>query len=214
MNISLILLLDLAASQRIQCSGFGGEQLTGKPPTPENREYAQEKVYAIDFDNRAVKVAKAINLIANDGKSNVYKLNSLDPSSRDDEGRSALRPFLRRFTADPKLDEENQKMIIFSGIMRLKSKTDINMNYLSLVLNSLFTKIQIDKATGGSVIDHWKPSEIKETLIPTSAKDKRDLLGELVKQSYVKRYEMKQLLREAQQMAEERTESLVSYRLQ
>lgn len=86
-----------------------GEQITGKPPTPENREYAQEKVFAIDFDDRAVKVAKAINLIAGDGKSHVYKLNSLDPTGWDDEGRAALRPFLRRFPDNPKLDEDNQK---------------------------------------------------------------------------------------------------------
>jgi len=90
-----------------------GEQITGKPPTLEMREYAQEKAYAIDFDDRAVKVAKAINLIAGDGKSNVYKLNSLDPSGWDDEGRAALRPFLTRFPDDPKFDEDNQKNFRF-----------------------------------------------------------------------------------------------------
>jgi type I restriction enzyme M protein len=33
-----------------------GEQLTGKPPTLENREYAQEKVYATVLSNMLIKL--------------------------------------------------------------------------------------------------------------------------------------------------------------
>ena len=44
------------------------------------KEFAQNNIFGIDFDNRSVKIAKAINLIAGDGKSNVYKLNTLDSS--------------------------------------------------------------------------------------------------------------------------------------
>jgi len=111
------------------------------------------------------------------------------------------------------LMREKQKMIISSGIMRLKSKTNINMNYLSLALNSLFAKIQIDKATGGSVINHWRPSEIRETLIPMLDEKKRDELGDLVSQSYFKGREMKQSLKKAKQMVEEKIESLSSSKL-
>ena len=42
-------------------------------------EYARENVYAIDTSPRAVKVAKALHIIAGDGKSNVYEANSLYP---------------------------------------------------------------------------------------------------------------------------------------
>lgn len=108
---------------------------------------------------------------------------------------------------------EDQKMIISSGIMRLRSKTDINIGYLSLVLNSPFTNVQIEKATGGSVINHWKPSEIKKTLIPVLDEEKRNKLGQLLEQSYLKRREMKQVFQEAKQIVERRIESTSSSKL-
>jgi len=78
-------------------------------PTKEQAEYASTMIYGIDFDDRAVKIAKALNLIAGDGKQNVYKLNSLDPSSWSDEGKSAFKDFLIRFSKNPELDKDNQK---------------------------------------------------------------------------------------------------------
>jgi len=42
-------------------------------------EYARSNLFAIDFDARLVKVAKAMMLIAGDGRTNVYRVNSLDP---------------------------------------------------------------------------------------------------------------------------------------
>lgn len=41
-------------------------------------EYVQEKVFAIDFDEKAVRVSRALNLIAGDGQTNVLQLNTLD----------------------------------------------------------------------------------------------------------------------------------------
>ena len=41
-------------------------------------EYVQEKVFAIDFDPKAVRVARCLNLIAGDGQTNVMELNTLD----------------------------------------------------------------------------------------------------------------------------------------
>jgi len=78
-------------------------------PTKEQAEYAGTMVYGIDFDDRAVKIAKALNLIAGDGKQNVYKLNTLDPKSWDEEGKAGFKKFLKRFQDDPKLDKENQE---------------------------------------------------------------------------------------------------------
>lgn len=42
-------------------------------------QYANAKLFAIDFDPRLARVAKAMMLIAGDGKTNVYRVNSLDP---------------------------------------------------------------------------------------------------------------------------------------
>ncbi|EGT0000737.1 N-6 DNA methylase [Clostridium perfringens] len=41
-------------------------------------DYVNEKVFAIDFDERAVRVARTLNLIAGDGQTNVLHLNTLD----------------------------------------------------------------------------------------------------------------------------------------
>ena len=41
-------------------------------------EYVQDNVFAIDFDEKAVRVARTLNLIAGDGHTNVMHLNTLD----------------------------------------------------------------------------------------------------------------------------------------
>lgn len=53
-------------------------------------DYVQEKVFAIDFDERAVRVSRTLNLIAGDGQTNVMHLNTLDwerwdEKTKDDE---------------------------------------------------------------------------------------------------------------------------------
>jgi len=45
---------------------------------PENEKENVLKVFAIDFDEKAVRVARTLNLIAGDGNTNVMHLNSLD----------------------------------------------------------------------------------------------------------------------------------------
>ena len=41
-------------------------------------EYAKDNVFGIDFDDKAVRVARTLNLIAGDGHTNVLNLNTLD----------------------------------------------------------------------------------------------------------------------------------------
>ncbi|GET45455.1 N-6 DNA methylase [Capnocytophaga felis] len=41
-------------------------------------DYVVDKVFAIDFDERAVRVARTLNLIAGDGQTNVLHINTLD----------------------------------------------------------------------------------------------------------------------------------------
>lgn len=41
-------------------------------------DYVKEKVFAIDFDEKSVRVARCLNLIAGDGETNVLHLNTLD----------------------------------------------------------------------------------------------------------------------------------------
>lgn len=92
---------------------IANQQFTNQKLPDHAREFAQNNVYGIDFDPRAIKVSKALNLIAGDGRTNVYKANSLDPSSWSDEIKAALRPFLKRFPKKSENDKENQKKFKF-----------------------------------------------------------------------------------------------------
>ena len=86
-----------------------GEQLNANGPNQWQREYASTHVYGLDFDARAVKIARAINLIAGDGRTNVYRANTLAPYLWDDAVRVGLRDRLRRFPDDPERDRWNQE---------------------------------------------------------------------------------------------------------
>lgn len=86
-----------------------GNEFTAQGPKKWQSDYAAEKVYGIDFDLRSVKIAKALNLIAGDGRTNVYRANTLDPRHWPDEIKVALKNHLRRFPDSRADDRENQK---------------------------------------------------------------------------------------------------------
>jgi type I restriction enzyme M protein len=57
-------------------------------------DYVRDNVFAIDFDDKSVRVARCLNLIAGDGETNVLHLNSLDwkrwnEAARDDDWNDA-----------------------------------------------------------------------------------------------------------------------------
>ncbi len=75
-------------------------------------DYVQEKVFAIDFDEKTVRVARTLNLIAGDGQSNVLHLNTLDWERWDE-----------------KLNDDDWKDTYYEGWKKLKQlRTDKNSN--------------------------------------------------------------------------------------
>ena len=72
------------------------------------KEYADQHLYAIDFDPRSVKIGKAMMLIAGDGKTNVTYANSLDSSLWDTETKARFSKFLHRFD-DFDLSKKNEE---------------------------------------------------------------------------------------------------------
>ena len=86
-----------------------GSEFTANGPKPWQAEYAREKVYGIDFDARSIKIAEALNLIAGDGRTNVYRANTLDPRSWSEEVRAGLRNRLLGFPKDRDKDRWNQE---------------------------------------------------------------------------------------------------------
>lgn len=57
---------------KAQFANFSNQKLTR-----EQKEYV-DKVFGIDFDEKSVRVARTLNMIAGDGKTNVLHLNTLD----------------------------------------------------------------------------------------------------------------------------------------
>lgn len=57
-----------------------GEDFTASERTADERDYVRDNVFAIDFDEKTVRVARTLNLIAGDGQTNVLHLNTLDYS--------------------------------------------------------------------------------------------------------------------------------------
>lgn len=93
------------------------------------------------------------------------------------------------------LNEEPQKMIVSSGILRLKDiGRKVLPEYLTLVLNSVIVQKQIEQYAGGSIINHWRPDQVKATVIPILKEDKQKEIKELIEKSFADRKLSKSLL--------------------
>ncbi|MDY5129769.1 N-6 DNA methylase [Actinotignum urinale] len=65
--------------QILKEKGIGQSHLFSSQEKPvECTDYVNSNVFAIDFDEKAVRVARTLNLIAGDGQTNVLHLNTLD----------------------------------------------------------------------------------------------------------------------------------------
>ncbi len=98
--------------------------------------------------------------------------------------------------------EAPAKGIVSSGILRLSPRKTFPPHYLELVLNSLFVRLQIEQDSGGSVIKHWKPAQVKTTLIPRLSRASEDAIDALVKESHSARREASLLLARARRAVE------------
>ncbi len=77
-------------------------------------EYARSHLYGIDFDDKPVKISRALMLIAGDGRSHIFKLNSLNPQewkgdeAEKEKARAELREKIHKF-GDYDKDRDNQE---------------------------------------------------------------------------------------------------------
>ena len=90
--------------QILEDEGIEGSHLFSlEDKPPRCREYVEQKVFAIDFDEKAVRVARTLNLIAGDGQTNVLHLNTLDYEMWDEVTQ-----------------QEDWQNVYFEGFKRLK----------------------------------------------------------------------------------------------
>lgn len=112
-------------------------------------DYVQNKVFAIDFDERAVRVARTLNLIAGDGQTNVLHLNTLDYERWDEN-----------------LADENWQDTYFEGWKKLKkmrknreSNRDFNFDILmanppfagDIKESRILSKYELSKNSSGKI---------------------------------------------------------------
>lgn len=95
------------------------------------------------------------------------------------------------------------EMITSGAILHLEVKDAVvDPDYLSLVLNSRIVRMQAERDAGGSIIQHWKPSQIEKVKIPILPRNIQISLAEKVQESFRLRQESKRLLNLAKSAVE------------
>ncbi len=91
--------------------------------------------------------------------------------------------------------EDDLDVVTSSGILHLAVKDAIVLpDYLTLVLNSKIVRMQAERDAGGSIIQHWKQSEIERVKIPLLPLPRQRAIAEKVQSSFALRAESKRLL--------------------
>lgn len=92
--------------------------------------------------------------------------------------------------------KEDIKMITSGAILHLKviDKQKVLPEYLTLVLNSDIVKLQAERDSNGAIIQHWKPSEIDNVVIPILDFNIQKKIAEHVNKSFELKTKSKELL--------------------
>lgn len=100
---------------------------------------------------------------------------------------------------------ETSMSVITSGALlhlKIRDKSTILPDYLTLVLNSPIVQLQAERDSNGAIIQHWKPSEIENVIIPILDMDIQKEIATKVQESFALRKQSKQLLEYAKQAVE------------
>jgi len=99
--------------------------------------------------------------------------------------------------------EEDKQFITSGALLHLNIKHgSVLPDYLTLVLNSPIVQLQAERDAGGSIIQHWKPSEIAEVLIPVIDMQAQSQIAALIQSSFTLRKQSEHLLETAKHAVE------------
>lgn len=99
--------------------------------------------------------------------------------------------------------EKDEDFITSGAILHLQITNDsILPDYLTLVINSKVVQMQAERDAGGSIIQHWKPSEISNVVIPILPMEMQQEISQKVQESFRLRNESKRLLNVAKTAVE------------
>lgn len=108
--------------------------------------------------------------------------------------------------------DEPLDVITSGAILHLSLKsTDVLPDYLTLVLNSPIVHLQAERDAGGSIIQHWKPSEIENVVIPILPMQIQQEIANKIRSSFKLRKESQYLLDEAKRMVEMAIEGIPNF---
>lgn len=103
--------------------------------------------------------------------------------------------------------EEDMNCITSGALLHLSVfNQDYTPDYLTLVLNSIVVQMQADRDSNGAIIQHWKPSEIEQVIIPKLPKPIQETISAKIQESFALKAESKRLLDEATMMVEREIE--------
>ena len=94
--------------------------------------------------------------------------------------------------------------ITSSAILHLNIKDEKRVipEYLTLVLNSKLVQMQAERDAGGSIILHWRVSEIENVVVPIIAYTKQEKIAELIEESFSLKKQSEHLLEVAKRAVE------------
>lgn len=99
--------------------------------------------------------------------------------------------------------EQDLDVITSSALLHLTiTDKEILPDYLTLVLNSKLTQMQAERDAGGSIIQHWRPDEIKQVLIPVLPVQTQQKIASFIQESFRLKQESGNLLEVAKQAVE------------
>lgn len=77
--------------------------------------------------------------------------------------------------------ERDENIITSSALLHLtiKNESEILPDYLTLVLNSDIVQMQAERDSNGAIIQHWKPSEIENVVVPVLEMEQQQKIVEI-----------------------------------
>lgn len=100
--------------------------------------------------------------------------------------------------------QQDMEAVTSGAILHLtiKDNDQVLPDYLTLVLNSMIVQIQAERDAGGSIIQHWKPSEISKVIIPLLSMDIQREIAAKIQESFALRKRADELLEAAKRAVE------------
>jgi hypothetical protein len=99
---------------------------------------------------------------------------------------------------------KDEELITSGAILHLnvRDKKKIIPEYLTLALNSKIVKMQSERDAGGSIILHWRISEIENVVVPIIPIDKQKEIAAMVEESFSLKKQSEHLLEVAKKAVE------------